>query len=44
METIVLSSPSKIVFHINNPQFFALSTDLLTLPVPVHFRHDRDRG
>jgi inosine-uridine nucleoside N-ribohydrolase len=35
-------SPSKVVFHINNSQFFALYTDLFTRSVPVQFRHDHD--
>jgi purine nucleosidase len=40
--SINLLSPSKVVFHVNNSQFFALYTDLFTRPVPVQFSHDRD--
>jgi inosine-uridine nucleoside N-ribohydrolase len=41
--SINVLSPSKVAFHINNSRFFALYTDLFTRPVPVDFRHDRDR-
>jgi inosine-uridine nucleoside N-ribohydrolase len=37
-----LLQQSKVVFHINNDQFFAFYADLLTRPVPVHFRHNDD--
>jgi inosine-uridine nucleoside N-ribohydrolase len=40
--SINLLAPSKVVFHINNSQFFALYTDLFTRPVPVQFKHDGD--
>jgi inosine-uridine nucleoside N-ribohydrolase len=35
-----LLNQSKVVFHINNDQFFAFYADLLTRPVPVHFRQN----
>jgi inosine-uridine nucleoside N-ribohydrolase len=37
-----LLNQSKVVFHINNDQFFAFYADLLTRPVPVHFRQNDD--
>jgi purine nucleosidase len=40
--SINVLSPSKVVFHINNSQFFALYTDLFTRRVPVQFRRDHD--
>jgi inosine-uridine nucleoside N-ribohydrolase len=41
--SINLLSPSKVVFHINNSQFFALYTDLFTRSVPVQFMQDGDQ-
>ena len=35
--TIQVLQRSKVVFQINNAQFFSLYGDLLTRPVPVHF-------
>ncbi len=35
--TIQVLQRSKVVFQINNAQFFSLYADLLTRPVPVHF-------
>ena len=38
--SIDLLHQSKVVFHIKNDRFFAFYADLLTRPVPVHFRHN----
>jgi inosine-uridine nucleoside N-ribohydrolase len=40
--SINLLQQSKVVFHIDNAQFFVLYADLLTRPVPVHFPHEDD--
>jgi len=40
--SINLLHQSKVVFHINNDQFFVFYADLLTRPVPVHFAHNDD--
>jgi purine nucleosidase len=36
--SIPLLQDSKVIFHLNNAQFYAFYADLLTRPVPVRFR------
>ena len=40
---IGLLQKSTVIFAINTAQFYAFYVDLLTRPVPVEFKHDRDR-
>jgi inosine-uridine nucleoside N-ribohydrolase len=40
--TIGLLQKSKVIFAINNAQFYAFYVDLLTRPVPVQFKHNSD--
>ena len=40
---IGLLQKSAVIFAINTAQFYAFYVDLLTRPVPVEFKHDRDR-
>jgi inosine-uridine nucleoside N-ribohydrolase len=40
---IGLLQKSTVIFAINTAQFYAFYVDLLTRPVPVEFKQDRDR-